>query len=346
MMYRTYLYSGDTAFLRETAYPFMVGAMRVYEEILEREESGWVLPVSVSPEYRGSAINAWGRNASFQLACIHYLCESLQAAAQVLGETPRPIWQEIQAGLPRAALHGLEGQRQIALWEGTPLEESHRHHSHLAGICPFDTLDLDDPDWQGIYEASLRNWVYKGMGMWSGWCVPWASMIHTRFGNADMAELLLEIWERVYTNEGHGTLHDCNFAGFTLIGTPRITTGERPPEKMQMDAGMGATAAIMELMLHTRRGIHYVFAGAPRRWRRVAFEGMRTEGAFLVSAERTEGTVTKVEVKSEAGGCFRLANPWDGPATTDTQDRQDTVSGPVIEIVMDAGQAVRIVPAE
>jgi alpha-L-fucosidase 2 len=345
MMYRTYLYSGDVAFLRETAYPFMVGAMRVYEEMLERKGDGWVLPASVSPEYRGSAMDAWGRNASFQLACIHYLCESLIAAAEVLGQVPRPIWREIQRGLPRAALHGPEGQEQIALWEGTPLEESHRHHSHLAGICPFDVLDVDDPDWQTIYETSLRTWIYKGMGLWSGWCVPWASMIHTRFSNADMAELLLEIWERVYTNEGHGTLHDCNFPGFTLMGAPSITTGARPSERMQMDAGMGVTAAIMDVMLHTRRGVNHLFAGAPRRWKRVSFTGMLTEGAFLVGAERIDGVVTRVDVHSKAGGCFRLANPWADRATVVwAPDRQEAMRGAVLEIAMDPGQAIAIVP--
>jgi alpha-L-fucosidase 2 len=102
----------------------------------------------------------------------------------------------------------------------------------------------------------------------------------------------------------------------------------------------------MELMLHTRRGVNHVFAGAPLRWKRVAFEGMRTEGAFLVGAERAGGTVTKVEVTSEAGGCFRLANPWKGPATVVcAPDRQETVSGAVIEIAMDTGQAITIVPA-
>jgi alpha-L-fucosidase 2 len=347
MMYRYYLYSGDVAFLRETAYPFMVGAMRVYEEMLERDGDGWTLPISVSPEYRGSAMNAWGRNASFQLACIHNLCENLLAAAETLGETPRPVWGEIQRGLPRAALYGPEGQREIALWEGTPLEESHRHHSHLAGICPFDVLDVDDREWQAIYERSLRTWIHKGMGMWSGWCVPWAAMIHTRFGNADMAELLLEIWERVYTNEGHGTLHDCNFPGFTLIGAPSITTGARSEEKMQMDAGMGVTSAIMDVMLHTRRGVNHLFAGAPGRWKRVAFEGMRTEGAFLVGAERVDGLVTRVDVRSEMGGRFRLANPWAGPAAVEYgSGRRETAHGDVLALAMEAGQQVVITPLE
>ena len=34
------------------------------------------------------------------------------------------------------------------------------------------------------------------------------------------------------------------------------------------------------------------------------------DGAFLVGASRVEGAVKGVEIASEAGGVFRLANPW------------------------------------
>jgi alpha-L-fucosidase 2 len=310
MLYRYALYAGDRGFLRQRAVPFLQGALRVYQALLERDCAGWALPVSVSPEYRGNRLDAWGRNASFQLACIHRLLEDLQAAAAALGETPDPQWAALQAGLPRAALVGPAGAEEIGLWEGLVLEESHRHHSHLAGICPFDVLDPDDPSWRPIFERSLRRWIGGGLGMWSGWCVPWASMLHARFGNADMAELLLELWERVFTNEGHGTLHDCQFPGFTLLGAWDGLAKTPRPEIMQLDAGMGATTAIMELLLQTRRGVNHLFAGAPARWERVAFEGLRTEGAFLVSAAREGGHVTQVEVTSAQGGEFRLANPW------------------------------------
>jgi hypothetical protein len=116
---------------------------------------------------------------------------------------------------------------------------------------------------------------------------------------------------------------------------------------MQMDAGMGVTAAIMDMMLHTRRGVHYLFAGAPQRWKRVAFEGMLTEGAFLVDAERIDGLVTKVNVHSRAGGRFRLANPWAAPAIVDDgSGKREIVRGDVLAFAMDAGQRIVIAPVE
>lgn len=339
MMYDYWLYSGDEAFLRAMAYPFMVGAMNVYSAMLERTEAGFSLPVSVSPEYRGSALNAWGRDASFQLACIHWLCESLLRAAEVLHEDPQPLWREIQKQLPLACVEGEPSAEQIMLWQHTSLEESHRHHSHLAGIAPFDVLDLHDPHWEAVVQRSIDHWIAKGMGMWSGWCMSWAAMLHMRVGNADAAELLLEIWERLFTNEGHGTLHDVDFLGISLTGA-RHRSQERGGEIMQMDAGMGVTTAIMEMLLHTQRGTNYLFAGAPQSWRDATFMRMRTEGGFLVSAQRVQGKVNEVQVVANLGGVFRLANPWGDTAVIVRTGEQEAISGAVLEIALEQGEAL------
>lgn len=311
MMYDYARYACDETFLKEKAYPFMKGTMRVYEEMLERKDGAFILPVSVSPEYRGASMDAWGANASFQLACIHRLCENLIDAAECIGETPKPVWSEILESLPKACLS--EDRKRIILWEGVELEESHRHHSHLAAIFPFDTIDIHDNTWKPIIGQSINEWIGKGMGHWSGWCIPWASMIHSRLGNGETAVLLLEIWKAVFTNEGRGTLHDTNRIGFSLVGANTWGSGAPPRrERMQLDAGMGVVAAIQDMLMHTRRGVLHLFPGVPRDWDRCRFEGMRSEGGFLISATRKDGVTTEVRIESTHAGTLRLANPWSG----------------------------------
>ncbi|MEI7833059.1 MAG: hypothetical protein WCJ56_07680 [bacterium] len=347
MMYRYYRYSMDVEFLHSTAYPFMVGAMRVYEEMLERDGDTLALPISVSPEFGGASIGAYGRNASFQLACLHRLAEDLQQAAVTLGEQPRPIWADILTIAPKASLAGAADKQIIALWEGKPLPESHRHHSHLAGIVPFDTLDTTDSTWGQIVKMSLDNWVYHGNGMWTGWCVPWAAMLHMRMNNGAIAELLLENWQRVFTNEGHGTLHDAAISGYTLFGPKyarKVQPSQPNKEIMQMDAGMACVAAILEMFLHTRRGIHHVFAGVPTRWRDASFKEMRTDGAFMVSGVKAGGILQQITVRSEAGGTFKLANPWEGEVAQITRDADivEQAVGPIIDIATAIGETVLI----
>jgi len=349
MMYRHYRYTLDAAFLREIAFPFMLGTMRVYEAMIERggpERDR--LPLGVSPEYFNAEGCGVGPDASFQLACVHRLLEDLGDAAAVLGESLPPAWAEIRRRLPRAALVGPPEQPRIGLWEGQDLEASHRHHSHLAGITPFDVIDPSDPAWAKIVEASFRQWIDRGAGRWSGWCLSWAAALHQRVGNRQASVFWLEAFERFFTNEGGGTLHDARHPGLSLIGAPATTMRQEPEfdDLMQLDGGLGATAVLQESVLQVRRGVNYLFAGTPAAWDEVAGERLRTDGGFLVSVARAGGEVAPVEVTSECGGTFRLMNPWPGRGVR-------VAGGPALETdargvatcQIPAGETVRIEPA-
>lgn len=352
MMFRWYEYTMDTAFLRDTALPFMQGTMRVYEAMVERQDDGvYRLPVSVSPEYGGNRIDAWGANASFQLAAMHRLLEDLRRACATLGEEFPRAWDDIARGLPKASMCEWRGAetamfewhpepyRVLGLWEGQPLEESHRHHSHMAGLFPFDTIDPLDPAWTQIVEDTYKQWVFRGPGLWSGWCIPWASILHARIGNADMAEKLLEDYARLFTNEGGNSVHDAQVPGYTLLGgTPSVSRAKRGPERMQIDACMAAATAVQEMLLSTHRGVDRVFDGVPSGWQDVSFEGMRTAGAFLVSASRVDGRTVEVRVRSLAGGTYRLRNPFDGAVSVTQKDGVGTVDGAVLALPIAPGE--------
>ncbi len=333
MMFQYVQYTADTDFLKNVAFPFMKGTMRVFEEMLEHNADGsYTLPISVSPEYRGSQINSWGRNASFQLAAIHRLCEDLISAAPLVNEEPSPVWTDINANLPRYTVVEHGGKPQIGLWEELVLEESHRHHSHLGSICPFDTIDLFAPENREIVSNSILHWITMGTGQWSGWCVPWASMLYSRMHNGDMAEMLLENLSKVFMNKGYGTLHDCEFPGFTAMGaadplsnSPDINT-ERGNERMQMDAGMGAIVAVQDMLIHSRRGVIHIFPGKPSRWDNAKFSKMPCEGGFLVSAEIIDEELQPVKIVSRLGGTLKLGNPWIGKDVKVSMSGQEFVS--------------------
>ena len=359
MMYRYYRYSNDLDFLRRTAYPFMAGTMAVYEAMLEPTPDGsFRLAVGISPEYFSKKGQGWGPNASFQLACIHRLAEDLVDAAAALGVNPKPIWREYLQKLPKACI-GKEGdQEMIMLWEGLALEESHRHHSHLGGIVPFDLFDPDREDerWRNILGKSIDYWVYMGMGLWSGWCMSWAAAIYTRFNRGESAEMLIEMWQHAFTNQGDSTLHDADIPGLTVFGQ----TLRRPQplgdvlwrneggrhEVMQMDAAMGVTAAIQEMLLHTRRGVNYVMAGTPADWRDVEFRDFLTDRGMVVSARREAGRLARIQVSSSHGGDFKLANPWAGPARVRKNGKPlGAKRGDVLTISTRPGDRLEIAPA-
>ncbi len=110
--------------------------------------------------------------------------------------------------------------------------------------------------------------TFQGMGLWAGWSLPWAAILHARTGGGATAEWLLEIWERVFCTPGHGQTHDAPEPGFTLMGRASIglVDASPQPERMQMDQPMGAVTAIFEMLLHERAGVIRVFPGIPRTW--------------------------------------------------------------------------------
>jgi hypothetical protein len=199
--------------------------------------------------------------------------------------------------------------RRIGLWDGMDLVGSHRHHSHLGGMYPFVTYDPADPAHAAIVRNSISRWVHEGMGMWSGWCVPWASILQSRMGHTEAAVSYLHHWQRNFVNEGRGTLHNANAPGGSIFYHPvwsKLPPGSGNREIMQLDAGFGALSAVLELLVqHRPSGIH-VLPDLHMAWKDLEFDGIRTEGAFLIGASVREGKVEEIRVRSEAGGLLQL----------------------------------------
>ncbi len=278
MMAEYVRYSGDLEFLERFGFDFMRGTMRVYEAMLQFDGKNYVLPCETSPEFRGDAIDACGRNPSFHLAAIHRLLNELFSAADLLGRELPASWRDIQEKLPFYS----ECDGEIALWDGLKLPESHRHHSHLAGICPFDCGGIPDE----VKKRSEQSWISHGMGNWAGWSMPWAVMLHNRFGNAEMANLLIHIWPSVFMNRGGRTLHSPVFPGFSTIwGSDRI---------MQMDAGLGMVAAILDLFLYEEQGVLEIFHGLPESRNSFYCKNISAPGGFRFSGDAGSFSFTAV----------------------------------------------------
>ena len=319
-----YRYSMDETILREMAWPLLNGTFNGYWAMLEEiEENGikrFSLPISVSPEYNGSHMNAWGRDASFQLAAIHGTINLLQQAAKLLNLPADPRWADVQKRLPPYTLEGATpgySSGRIALWKGQDLAESHRHHSHLASIYPFCTIAPLSDEHRDIVANSLTHWTYRGAGQWTGWCIPWAAILCARCNLPDAATTWLQWWKSNFTNIGHGTLHDADFGGVTswnqnALNTPDFRRTPDFKEIMQMDAGMGAVTAILELLVQNRQDGIYVLPGLPKYWRDLTFDGIRAEGAFLIGGTVRDGELCEIRVTSLAGGPLSLVHGFKG----------------------------------
>jgi len=293
-MYRYVKYSGDLAFLRTSLYDFMKGAMNVYLAMMEEKDGRLSIPLGPSPEWMGADYRrAVGRDPSFQLAACHRLAQDLIAAAAKLGEKPDPRWVDVEKRLPAfsqftptetddAVWYAATGGC-IAIFDGVNLYESHRHHSHMAGIYPFDTIPRAKGQNGKILDGTYANWVLHGTGLWSGWCVPWAAILQIDAGNATAAASLLRAWDDYYCDEGHGSHHNAVRDGFTNFRFGR--------DVMQMDGQCAATTAVLEMMAHEIDGETVFFRGCPETWKDISFENLALSDGRRVNGRRIDGVI-------------------------------------------------------
>ena len=356
--YQHYQHTLDLTHLREIAWPLLTGAFLGYFAMLETipgETKRYSLPVSVSPEFGGAEMReCWGRDASFQLAALHSTIPNLQASAALLGEPADPRWADVSKHLPHYtvadASDGGYGwisapRERIALWEGKDLPVSHRHHSHLAAIYPFCTIDPFDPAHRNTVARSLNHWATLGAGNWTGWGVSWASMICSRCGLPDAAQSWLHLLDEAFTTEGRATLHNANHAGMFgwddgSMAWPDFRKGSDfiYHEVMQMDAALGSVTAVLEMLIRYRDGTIFITDRLPKRWRDASFERIRVQGAFLVSATFQHARVVEIVVESDAGEPLRLAHSIAGAWTLDDTPNQ----GPILEISTEKGRSYRL----
>ena len=212
----------------------------------------------------------------------------------MLQEPVDPHWLDVRKRLPRVTTIDTALGTEFALWQGQALEESHRHHSHLGGICPFNTIQIDDPELAEVVNNSRKRWIASGFGKWAGWSMPWAVMLHNRFGHREMAIEYINLWKKYYCNKGGGTLHDPLVQG--------ISTGLLNNNKiMQMDACMGMIAAIADLFAYETGNVVYLLHGVPDSWETFEVKGICLPGGFKLNASRKEGRTTVEIIARRAG---------------------------------------------
>jgi len=61
--------------------------------------------------------------------------------------------------------------------------------------------------------------------------------------------------------------------------------------------------------VHQKGKTVFVFPAVPEKWTEISFRNIRLPGAFLISAEKRNGKVTSIEVKSLKGGNMKICIP-------------------------------------
>lgn len=336
-----FLYSQDKEFLQDQALPIIRPAFLTYANLLEEgDDKKLHVPLSYSPEWGEGSFKAYCKDPNCDLALIRFLGKAILKSNEALGETD-PLTDRVKDVLARLTDY-VEAGDHLLISAGTPPSDSHRHHSHLMAIHPLGLLTLDGTDKEkNLIRNSLYEIRVKGTGAWTGWAFPWMSLIASRAGYGNMAWNMLNLYADGFITPN--TFH--------INGDPRIFGASLfEYEPMTLEAGFGAAAGIMEMLLQSYNGTIRVFPSIPDRWHDAYFAGLRAEGAFLVTAKLEKGTVSFVKIMSEAGIPCHIKNPFgEGAVELTSSDSSSqaprTLSGKLLEFDTASGKTYLLYPA-
>ncbi len=83
-------------------------------------------------------------------------------------------------------------------------------------------------------------------------------------------------------------------------------------EGQQIDAILGAGAAIGEMLLQSHKGYIELLPALPADWQKGSFKGLRARGGFCVSAWWSRGKLTEVVIESLNGKICRVKMEKEG----------------------------------
>ncbi len=303
--YLHWRYTMDEKFLRQRAYPYCEAIAECLQALLKPGPDGKLkLPLSTSPEIHDNSMRAWlTPNSNFDLSLLRWLFGALVEMARAKGDPAATAkWQEVLDRLDPLAVEGEADPLRLA--PGETLKESHRHFSHLMPIHPLGTLTVEGSQRdRRTIAASLAQLDKLGTGAWCGYSFSWMACMAARAGQPETAAKYLELFVKAFISRNgfhlNGDYKRLGYSGFTY----------RP---FTLEGNFAAGQAVHEMLLQSWGGTVRVFPAVAARWGDVAFENLRAEGAYRVSARRQAGKTVWVCIRAEREGTLRLRDPFAG----------------------------------
>jgi len=305
LFYQHWRYTMDEAFLRDRAYPWCAEIGQCLKSLLKADADGVLkLPLSSSPEIHENGLNAWLRpNSNFDHDCMAALFGALSEMANALGKTQEAEqWQAALVGLGHRAVDPITNGLMLAPNEN--LAESHRHLSHTMSIHPFGLLTVEGSDRdRAVVAASCRQYDALGPTMWCGFTYSWMACLRARAGDAEAAIRHLDIYEKAFTlRNGFHANGDQLKAGYSSFSYRPFT----------LEGNLLASQAVHEMLLQSWGGVIRVFPAVPSRWHQAAFDDLRTEGGYRVSARRESDATVWLKVAASCDGVVTIRDPFAG----------------------------------
>jgi alpha-L-fucosidase 2 len=318
-LYDHYLYSEDTVFLRQRAFPVMKEAALFYLDFLVPVPAGLPMAGKLVTNPSHSPENAFQKadgkqyqftyGATMDMQIIHELFTHCLEAIKTLKEPGRPYEPELEAELKKALANlapvqvsPQSGILQEWMEDYKEPEIGHRHISHLYGLFPGNQITAQTPDLYNAARKSLERRLlgnpnaateeagnrYKSYGSYldgksfGGWQSVWISMMWLRLGEA------AEAYKHHQYQLKYGMKP--NFFG----------------QAYQLDGTYGSSNVVAEMLLQSGTGALNLLPALPAAWPSGFVSGLRGQGGFGLDIKWDKGQLTEASIRSGNGGECRL----------------------------------------
>jgi alpha-L-fucosidase 2 len=289
-----YRYTGDTEFLRKTAWPILKESCEFVESwiIRDHKTGKWVGKASTSHETGFNYIDENGNEqmseigpvTAYDLSIIWQVMSDYLEAAAILGINDK-FTKNVKAKLTELEMPRISKQGHILEWgieEATEVDMVHRHLSHLVGLHPG--RQITQKKTLELFEAARKSLIRRG-NRTMGWSQSWKISCYARLFDGDTA---LGQFKQLLTEQTLPNL--MNLAGGTL----------------NLDGNYGTPAGVVEMLMQSHDGDIHLMPALPSEWKDGSAKGMMARGAFEVDLDWKNGKLVKAEILSRNGGKLNI----------------------------------------
>lgn len=282
-------YAGDRDRMREGLFPILKKAVNSYlnyfaENPVESANNTIHFKESWSPEYP----NGKGQDINFSLALVRWSCQTLLDLNDE-HQLADPLAQKWQYVLDHLVDYQTD-DNGLRIGKDIPFDTPHRHYSHLLGFYPLAVITPETKEDKALLKTSVDHWLkvtlesdieVKAMPA-TGYTCTGACSMYAWLGDGQNAYRYLDMFIK----------HP---------GVAPTTMYAEVQYNPVIESPLSYATSIHDMLLQSWGGKIRVFAGAPERWSDIAFQNLRTQGAFIVSAKKQQGLTQFVTVESLVG---------------------------------------------